>query len=341
MRLIRKSLAISSPGATYRLTWTPPRNARVAVIGISVDSLAALRDHQVTGISHGARQALKTCTISSTVYGIPLGHVACRVEHDDLASHVGRAPGFKAWPGRFNSPVDLRRLESKLAQGQGLTPTEQLRLRWRDRVPCRDFTLWPLRELVEFRVDLARLYGSTSILRAWLHLVEFESEAEKQLFCGQPDLSEYPQWIAQALILQSGVGVDAQPHETLWPGDFSGLSPHAVRLRQILATGYSNNSDTIDYAPTYPNNVLVDLRRGDGGALGPSWSEERVTVSELAPQRLQDFDCWRDPEIMLPWFGSLQWNTERLLTSYAKIIRLSLYGTLEVQRADQPIYDVA
>jgi hypothetical protein len=343
MRVIRKSLDISTPGATYNLTYEPPKGARVAVIGVGVDSLASLYDTQVMAITHGARQGVKTKTISSVEYGVPLGHVASRVEHDSLSSvPLVAAPQVRMWPGRMNDPRDLANLRAKLRNGGSLDYHENLRLRWADRAPCRSFAMWPLRELVEFKISLSRVFGTTAISRAWLYLLEFEDAREHALYCGQPDLTDYPMWVAQPLILDAAAGVDRNPHETQWPGEFSGINPHGLRIKQFFSTGYSRDPDAdnaIAYAPTYPNLVKVELQRGDAGALAPWFAEERVTLSEFAPQLMQHFDCWRDPELILPWYGSLLWDTERLLSSLPKIIRVSAYGLLRPQADGGSVYD--
>lgn len=343
MRVIRKPLEISTPGATYRLTWTPEKGARVAVIGVGVDNFNVLEDHEVTGMSHGARQAVKKSTVNGVDYYVPLGHIANRVEADDFVTNaVISANKFRPWPGRFNNPLDLKRLNKKLADGQRLTRHELLRLTWEDRVPCQSFAMWPLTELVEFRIDLKRIHSENSVNRAWLYLVEFESKAEQQLYCGQPDLTDFPQWVAQALILAEGAGDDGQPHETLWPGEFSGINPHALRIQQIFATAHSNDgAGTIAYAPTYLDAVDVELQRGDGGSIQPFFAEDKITLSEFTNQLLQSYDCMNDPELVLPWFGSLLWQTTRRLTAEAKNIRMSCYGLLRPHTADGGVFDVA
>lgn len=345
MRVVRKSLTISTPSgspATYNLKWQPPKGALVAAIGIGVDSLAALYDTEVTGIEHGARQAVKTFVEGNITYGPPLGHVACRVEHDDLSDVARLAPAkFKAWPGRINSPRDLRVLQSKLQQGYQPGYNERLRLRMAGKPPCEDFAMWPLKELVDFKISLKRIYGSTTIARAWLYLIEFESKQEMELYCGQPDLTDYPQWVTQALVLDNTAAVDGTDKETLWPGAFSGINPHGLRILQIFSMGHSNDGGTITYAPDYTSAALVNLKHGGGESVAPFYADERVMLGEFTSQLLQHYDCWRNPDLILKWHSSLLWETERLATDYQKDLRLSLYGLLRPQDAEGNIRDAA
>lgn len=77
MRIVRIPLTIGSySDGVVDLTWAPPKHARVAVIGVSVDKLAALRDHEAVHIKHGGLNAITGKDVSGSMMYPALGHVA-------------------------------------------------------------------------------------------------------------------------------------------------------------------------------------------------------------------------------------------------------------------------
>lgn len=333
MRLIRVPMTVDTPGSTYNIHWTPPEQALVAAVGFSIDKLAALYDTEVTSVTHGGREAVTKSTVSGTEYGIPLGHFANYIEHEAISSAgVLAAPSkFKPWPGRYNLPADWQSLVARLQNGEALSPAEKLRVRMARRVPCEGFAAWPLQRQVKFNIALKRIYGTTAPAYAYLWVIEFENAEEMALFCGQPDLTDYPHWLGQGLILAAAAGTDQTRTERLWQP--ANMPAHALRIQQFFAMGHENNSETIAYNAAYPASVLVNVEGGDGGSVFPSYADARAQLHTLAPQVLQHYDCARDPELLLPWNGSLLFETQRLLTDYQKDIRLTAYGLLRPQDA--------
>jgi hypothetical protein len=77
MRIVRIPLTIGSySDGVVDLTWAPEKHARVAVIGLSVDKLAALRDHEAVYLKHGGLNAITGMDVSGTMKYPALGHVA-------------------------------------------------------------------------------------------------------------------------------------------------------------------------------------------------------------------------------------------------------------------------
>lgn len=335
MRLIRIPLSISTPGSTYNLTFTPPSHARLICLGIDVDTKAALYDHEVTSFQHGAYQAVTTATVGSTVYGVPLGHMANRVEYDDVSS-VHLAPAkFQPFPGRFNDPDDYLALSIRAARGDTLSKSERLRLFLGGRVPCQRFGFLPLTPNIEVNLAVKRIYGSSSITYAHLWCLELDA-TEMEFCCSQAKLTDFPHWAVQALILAAGAGVEDAMIERKWNLPGAGAN-HALRVHNIMAMGHQNNGGTIAYAVDHLKGALVRITAGDGNAIDPNYADKRIKLHAFAPQLLQHVDCARRPEIIVPWNSSLQFEVQRLATTYQKDIRVTLYGLLRPQIEGQQL----
>jgi hypothetical protein len=326
MKLIRVPLVISAySGGQATLTWTPPSHARVVAVGLSVDSKAALRDHEVTEIKHGSLSFLTRSTVSSTEYGVSLGHVANHIDYEDLSTELYAAAHFRPWPGRYNATMRNLVLTLRAAQGETLTQQERVSLFLAEKVPCRDFTFIPIDANVEFSVTVKRIHGATSIAYAYLWCIEMDA-GEKDLVCSLHKLTDYPHWLAHTLILPAAAGL-SDPVECRWNPN-GAQANHALRIMHLLAMGHENNGGTIAYALDHLNAVLLRLAAGDGNALQPDFADKRVRLAEMAPQLLQHVDCARQPELIVPWNSSIQLTAQRLASDYEKQIRLCFYGLL-------------
>jgi len=338
MRLIKVPLTISAPGATYTMTFSPPSHARLVVLGMDVDTKAAMYDHEVTSISHGAYEGITKGSNSGTDYSPPLGHVANRVEPDDLSS-VHLAPAkFQPWPGRFNDPEDFLGLQIRAARGDQLSRNEKLRLFLGGRVPCRNFSFIPITPNVDFTVSLKRIYGASSVTYAHLWCLELDA-TEMEYCCSLAKLTDWPHWACQPLILAAGAGVEANQIERRWNLAGAGTN-HALRVHNIMAMGYQNNGGVIAYAVDHLKAALVRITAGDGNAIDPNYADKRVKLHTFAPQLLQHVDCARRPEIIVPWNSSLQFDVQRLASTYQKDIRVTLYGLLR-PKAENGTYEAA
>ncbi|MCW8134718.1 MAG: hypothetical protein KIT75_03495 [Planctomycetota bacterium] len=342
MRIIRLPLTVETPGATYNLKATPPDHARILAIGLIVDSKAALLDHEVTSISNGGREHVTKSTVSATDYYPALGHAACALPNENLSDGQAVGPRFVAWPGRFNLPADYLALIEKLRERMPLTPAEEIRLRFANRLPCQGFSFIRVQRSQEFKIALKRIHGSTSIAYADLVCIELgDSQADLEtydLICGQPDQTDDPHWLGQALILSATAAV-ADDTQRRWQPEK--VSPHALRISHLFAMGHQNNGGTIAYAADYLDKTLVNLLGDSGGRIFPSYASVRRPVNVMAPQLLQLADCWRRLDRIVRWNDSLVIQAQGLVSDYQKDIRLTFYGTLRPQTRSGEVLDAA
>ena len=342
MKIIRVPMTVGTPGSTYNLTVTLPAHAKCVAIGLIVDSKAALIDHQVTSIRHGGLEYVSKSTVSSTDYYPALGHVACCLANEAVDEGYQVGAKFTPWPGRYNNGNDWRSLLARLADRQELSQAEVTRLQFADAVPCENFTFIRMAAEQEFKVALSRIYGSTSILYADLVCIDFsDSPRDVEVFksvCRQPDLTDAPHWLGQALILAAAAAV-ASDTQRRWTN--TEIAPHALRISHLLATAYQNNSGTIAYDATYATATLLKLKSDAGGRIWPSYADARRPLATMAPQLLQLQDCWRRFDRILRWQDSLLIEAQGLVTTYQKDIRLTFYGLLRPQDKAGHVADAA
>lgn len=418
MRLIRVPLTIGAyASGVAELKFSAPEHANLAVIGLSVDKFAALRDHEVRAVKHGGRNGVLVHSVSGTNYYPPLGHVAnyfnpdlaagqtaitvtgaltdnltgdaangtiaditdpadapasADALRDDLVANALaeiRAMGkelaaksnslrtnvaslvtnqealalalqwfmgtkFQPWPGRLNDPADWQMLAYKVADKRPLTAHEAWRSRFARAVPCERFTAWPVTPGVDFVVEVARIFGSTSITRAYLWCIEFDSNDDTRLQrCQMPDYTDYPQWLTVAGQVSAGAAVQADV-ERQWVS--SDLAPHALRITHLLAMAHSNNSGTFAYDVSYLQNLLLRVKEAGSKRLLPDFADVRQRLDEMAVQYLQQLDCWKRFDYLLGWNSSLLLEYENTAaTSYQRDVRATFYGLLRPQSNGQ------
>lgn len=406
MRLIRVPLTIGSyTDGVAELKFSAPEHANLAVIGLSVDKFAALRDHEVRAVKHGGRNAVMVHAVGGTNYYPPLGHVGCYFNPDLAAGQAaftdpaaltengdaiggtndGNLPAlvdpngdagatviagirevatgvntaftklgslndnvealalalqwilgvkFQPWPGRLNDPADWNMLAYKVAQRQPLSPHEAWRSRFARAVPCERFTAWPVTPGVDFVVEVARIFGATSITRAYLWCIEFDEQDDTRLQrCQMPDYTDYPQWLAAAAQVSAAAAVQAD-QERSWVS--SDIGPHALRITHMLAMAHSNNGGTFAYDVSYLQNLLLRVKEAGSKRLLPDYADVRQRLDERAVQYLQQLDCWRRFDYLLGWNSSLLLEIENAAaTSYQRDVRLSFYGLLRPQSNGQ------
>lgn len=300
--LHRVELTVGSySGGQVDLTWTPPDWARCAIVGMSVGTRDAMVDHQVLAFEHNEYNAVTKSTVSSTEYGVPLCHVACHLTHavGGDATPVRPQQGLRLWPGQFKSPY----------------------------LPCeRDFALIPVKGTRQVKITAKRIYGSTSIARAYLWLIPFENQAEHARLCdGRQRLIGAPHWLGQKLELAAASGLETAAIER----KFNAYDDFNLRVRQLFGTGYYNNGGTISHDPTYAAATLLRLRNYDNSRVVPEYADGLHRVPELCSQMLPEFDCLRDPQVVVQAKRGLRLDAERETTTYQKDVWLSFYGVLE------------
>lgn len=330
MRLMRIPLAISAYVAgVVNLTYTPPQKSRMAVIGLGCDSKAALYDHECTALVHGAVNAVSKSTVDAVDYGVPLGHMCNFDQFDDLTSSNIACKRWKPWGGMLNDPNDYRNLIMRGARGEQLTDKELHRLSLAGQVPCEAFAAWPLQEGIEFKQTLKRIYGATAITKAWAYVIDFSDEQRELMSGCRMDFTDYPHWACQALIGTAAAGVTEDKAELRWNGQT--MPWYALKVMQLFAMGHSNDGGTIVYDLDHVQNALIKIKQNDGSDIVPHWAAKRIPIYELASQILQQSDCSKNPEIILPYQAGFNIDLETEVSDFQKDIRLTFYGNLHPQ----------
>lgn len=326
-KLVHLPLTISAyASGVVTLSLTPPANARLAVIGVKVDQLAALYDHEVTSIQHGTYEGVSTHAVNSTVYGAPLGTVANYFGPLQADGDVQAAVRpFRPWPGRMNSLFDLTRLLAKQWRGEQLSKRELQRALIGGAYPARDFAAWKLDPNVTFTLTAKRIYGATAITYASLVCIELDEVQEELLCDGRADLTDRPHWLVQAAELVAASGSVIQ-NERKWAG--ASLPGYGLKVLQSFAQICSNNSGTKLYDDTYLSKVLVRFLGKDQEALVKSYADKRQLITAFTTQLLQEYDQSKEFGLELPWQTRLHVETETLTSTYQKDLRLVHYGLL-------------
>lgn len=297
--LIRVPLTVGTPGATYDLTRTLPDWARLGAVGLSIYPLDALADHQVTLFEHNEYRAVTKFSSGGTDYGVPLGHIASYLGAESYLDGTRRATGnrLKLWPGRL-APAGM---------------------------PCEQgVSLLPLKGNREIRISVARLFGSTSISKAYLWCVPLDAEEHKRRCDGLQSVVDRPHWLAGRISQAAAASSVPSLLELPWDS----FDDRALRWMQTFATVYVNTAGTLSYDPTYADATYLRLRDPDDALLYPDFADGPDRISELASAGMQSFDCLRDMQLFVPPKRKLRIYSTGDATAQVKDVRLSIYGPL-------------
>lgn len=297
-KLIRLALTISAyASGVATLTYSVPKGVKLGAIGLSIGSLAALNDHQVTSMLHNEFEAVKVSTISGTDYGVPLAHVAsyCGAESylDGTRRKLGNQMQF--WPGRLSFPG-----------------------------ACQKVAVIPLKENATFTITVKRLYGATSIDAAYLWCVPLSNEEHSRRCNGQKNVVDRPQWLSQVMQLAATASTTKAQTERRWDA----YDDRALRIVQPMVQVYVNTAGTLSYDVTYADAVYASLRDWDNVPLVNQLLENQVRVTEFFAQGMQAYDCLRDPRLVVPPKTGLRIFTTRDATAQQKDVYASFYGYL-------------
>lgn len=300
-KLLRLPLTVSAySGGQATLTYTVPQGFRLGVVGLSVYPIAALNDHQVLSLKHNEYEAVKVSTVSSVDYGVPLAHVASYLGAESYLDGTRRSTGnrMKFWPGRLVFP--------------GLS--------------CEaGVSMIPLKENAVFTITVKRLYGSTSIDQAYLWAVPLSEEEHRRRCNGQQNVVDRPQWVSQLVVVNGSASSAKTVQETRW----SAYDDRALRLRQLFATVYYDNSG-LGYAADDADKLYLSVRDWNDVPLLPSMLENQDRVSEFCAAAMQSFDCARDLQLVIaPQTGlRLRHTRDAHGSGYSRYAFFSLYGSL-------------
>lgn len=334
-RLLRIAATISAyVSDEVTVSYKPEEGERIAVIGTSCDSQAALLDHEVLKMVQGQFNAVSKSTVDGVDYGVHLGAICNFEQFHDLSSEPIATRKFQPWPGRVNDPHDYAELLAKTATGQPLTVAETNRLMLARSIPCESFAVWALQPGVEWCSTFKRIRGSTAITKFYLYAVVIPEDYDLD------ELNDRPHWLGQALILGNTAQVEDSNTIMRWSG--KSLPNMALRMKQIFGIGHSNNGGTIVYALDHFHSVLVKLLDHDGTNLLPHFASRRVPLYELCSQILQHQDCSKDPGVIMLWNSSIQFEIESTAVDFQKDIRLAFYGLIRPQDSKtKRVLDVA
>lgn len=300
-KLIRLPLTVSSySGGQATLSYVVPQGVKLGVIGLSVYPIAALNDHQVLSVRHNEYEAVKVSTVSSVDYGVPLAHVASYLGAESYLDGTRRSTGnrMRFWPGRLKFPS----------------------------LPCSDgVSLIPLKQNGTFTITVKRLYGSTSLDRAYLWAVPLSDEEHSRRCNGQQNVVDRPQWVSQVIVVNGAASLTKTVQETRWDA----YDDRALRLRQLMATVFYDNSG-LGYAADDADKLYISLRDFDDVPLMPVLLDNQDRVSEQCPASLQSFDCARDLQLVIkPRTGLRILHTrDAHASNYSRYAFFSLYGSL-------------
>jgi len=299
--LRRVPLQVVYDDDNFEMTVTLPDWAKEGGVALSAYPFAALSDHEVLSIEHNEIEHVtrNDYPAGANVFGVPLGHIASFIGHGIVADASTFVPGrpLKLWPG-FDRAAGM---------------------------PCeRQVAMIPIKGTRQFKISGRRIFGATVITKAYLWLAPVDAELHTRLCDGSKSLIGQPHWLAQRLDLAAAAGVDASPVERDW----NQYDDKNLRILQPMAAGYSNDGEVIAYEPAYANATLLRVRGWADERIFPDYAEGAHRLSEWAPATLQEWDCLRDPQIVVPAKSGLRLYTERELTPEDKEIRLTFYGVL-------------
>lgn len=285
-------------GNEVELTMTLPDYSQDAAVALSAYPRAALIDHEVLSIEHNEYEAVVNGDGGD--YGLPLAHVAGYLSRPPAGTTDPVMPGekVKLWPGYFVN----------------------------ESMPCpQGVALIPIRGTRKFTIKLRRLFGATSIDRAYLWTVPIEDRDEHRRLCdGRKNLQGRPFWWTQRLELAAAAGVSVNAVPMRWEQ----YDSFALQTKQIFGTPYSDDGVDLAYDATYGDATLIRLRGYSDERLYPEYADERQRLWELATLGMQSFDCLREPGLYVPNRGGFRIYTEREVTAEAKDVRLTFYGCL-------------
>ncbi len=317
--------AYASGVATLR--WTPPAYARCAVVGVIVDTLAALRDHQVTGMTHRKYDAITTSIDADNgVFGAPLGHVANFLEAFDGLTYIPFQK-FQLWPGKSGSALEAC---MRLVAGAPLSQREMAQLEMARLLPSMDGqALWPLQGTHQFEITVKRLFGSTAITRADLLVVELPEDIHAGLLGDGTDLAGLPHWLTKKVDLAATLGTVSRV-ERKW----NTYPLFDLALQAWFASTYSDNSGTILQAVEYADDLLVEHFDWESQRMGPEYTHDaRQPLGDMAPAFLQQFRREFAPGYVIPSEGGLRPEFEvGTATALASDTLMSYFGVLVPSR---------
>ncbi|MDH5639662.1 MAG: hypothetical protein OEY28_00100 [Nitrospira sp.] len=307
--------------------------ANLAAVGLSVYGKGREYDHEILSMTHGGFDAI----VKDGDDGVPLGHVASFMGHGDLSLAGAEGElfgwrGFKPWPGRIEALNPALILKGQ--RGEPFTEAERIRLelgaRHRYLPP---FTIWPLIPGLNFSVTVSRLFGGTSIDKAYLWCVELTRDHRRALCDGNRNWVDYPIWLAEKIQIPLAGGVQ-DTVDSYW----NHADGFALRVKQWMITVYSNIAETLALASTY-NDALTCKPEVNGERVFPHYANERVRVSEIMTPHLQLFDPAKDFDVVIPSRARQNWHITSAGTAAQADVYLTTYGLLRRQAESDIVPD--
>lgn len=311
---LRFNLSYASDTLTATLPTVP--DEYLAALGLSVFPAAAQLDHFVSSLRHNDYQA-----VQSAAGPVPLGALAFTNRRVSATTRVINPGGLAPWAGDLN---DRWAILAEMAE-RGKTPDLVARLRLAAYLPCTRYglTLWPTAPGKAFTLSASRISGGSTISELVLWAVRLPRGA----FTDACNLTGLPFWAGSQRLMPDAAGARAEYDVTIAPGDGWG-----VRLRQIFASGY--NATTPGHSEAHLAAVLGRFRLDDREVY-PNIGQEQLHLPSLYVETMQDFDCARDPRLVIPNQRKVRHITTTLETTGDKHIYLSHYGTLVPLRLEE------
>ena len=275
-----------------------------AALALGVQPFASRLDHFVSLLKHNDYNAVSGDDV-------PLSAIA----FNQRATTNQQARGLCPFPGELN---DVNRILLQMALA-GSSPDSAARVRLATFLPCTPYplTVWPIVGGKKFEITLNRFASGSAITELVLWAIRLPRSA----FTDACNLAGLPHWVGKKKALAAAAGATAREDAAINPGDKWGL-----RLRQIFAVCYNAADNT--YSETHLNAVkgrmLLDDRE-----IYPAAGAERLQLGSLYSQGITEFDCARDPRLLIPAQRKVRHELETLVTVGDKDLRLTHYGTLQ------------